>query len=371
MSRPGRRWAGTERRAAGRWRAVAFAAAAAVAGVALPADAGPPAVRGTQSVPVRATFEVHQERKNASPAVRGAVHGVRRIEGGTVLYYSLGFPERYGRDVSFHSTKRQTETGDRWAVVGGDWATPELVDPAGRRSYSTLVERENGRCLCSPPNATSDESGKVFVLYDVYPPLPVETRSVNVVVGFNTVASAVPVEDGALTPAVDSGQPVLLGDGWPEVDLASVAAAPDKDRSVFELETRVTDFGNQVTTVETPVEVALELSADVLFALDSAVITDQAQEAIAKAAQTVNDRARAGTISVVGHTDSTGPDTRNDPLSQQRAEAVRAALEPLVTVDGLNFRVEGRGEREPVADNGTDEGRQMNRRVTVSFAPRD
>lgn len=369
MSRAGRR-AGTERRVAGRGRAVAWATVAAVAGAALPAGAAPPAVRGTERVPVRATFEVHQERKNASPAVRGAIHGVRRIEGGTVLYYSLGFPRRYGRDVSFNSTKRQTETGDRWAAVGGNWATPELVDPAGRRSYSTLVERENGRCLCSPPTATADESGKVFVLYDVYPPLPAATRSVNVVVGFNTVVPAVPVEDGALTPAVDPGRPVLLGDGWPEIDLAAVAAAPDKDRSVFELETRVTDFATQVTTVETPAEVALELSADVLFAVDSAVLTDRAKEALAKVAQTVNERARAGTISVVGHTDSTGPDTRNDPLSLERAEAVRAALEPLVTVDGLSFAVEGRGEREPVADNATVEGRQMNRRVTVSFAPR-
>ncbi len=82
----------------------------------------------------------------------------------------------------------------------------------------------------------------------------------------------------------------------------------------------------------------------------------------------MNGRAKAGTISVIGHTDDTGPDSRNDPLSQQRAQAVRGALEPLVKVAGVRFEVGGRGEREPIADNGTDEGRQANRRVTVTFA---
>ena len=246
-----------------------------------------------------------------------------------------------------------------------------LIDQVGKRAYTTLVTEEDGDCLCSPISATEDESGKLFVLYSVYPPLPPEVRSVAVTIGYDTVMIGVPVEEGALTPTVEPAQPILLGDGWPRLDVDAVAAAPETERSIADLETRLVDFGNQVTTVESPGQVSLELSTDVLFAVDSAVLTRQAQASIAKVAQTVNERVKAGTISVIGHTDNTGPDSRNDPLSRQRAEAVPSALEPLVKLPGLRFQIEGKGEREPIADNDTDAGRQANRRVTVTFASGD
>ena len=65
---------------------------------------------------------------------------------------------------------------------------------------------------------------------------------------------------------------------------------------------------------------------------------------------------------VQGHTDSQGSDAVNDPLSQQRAEAVVKALEAK-GVDGFNLRAVGKGSHEPVADNSTDAGRAQNRRV--------
>ena len=65
---------------------------------------------------------------------------------------------------------------------------------------------------------------------------------------------------------------------------------------------------------------------------------------------------------VQGHTDNQGSDAINDPLSQQRAEAVVKALEGM-GVDPFNLRAVGKGSHEPVADNGTDEGRAKNRRV--------
>ena len=65
---------------------------------------------------------------------------------------------------------------------------------------------------------------------------------------------------------------------------------------------------------------------------------------------------------VQGHTDNQGSDALNDPLSQQRAEAVVKALEGL-GVDGFNLRAVGKGSHEPVADNSTDAGRAKNRRV--------
>ena len=65
---------------------------------------------------------------------------------------------------------------------------------------------------------------------------------------------------------------------------------------------------------------------------------------------------------VQGHCDNQGPDKVNDPLSQQRAEAIVAELVKL-GVDEWNLRAVGKGSHEPVADNKTEEGRAQNRRV--------
>ena len=65
---------------------------------------------------------------------------------------------------------------------------------------------------------------------------------------------------------------------------------------------------------------------------------------------------------VQGHTDNQGSDKINDPLSQERAEAVVKALEGQ-GVDPFNLRPVGKGSHEPVADNGTEAGRAQNRRV--------
>lgn len=352
-------------------RVCALALAVAAAIVAVPGGSGAvaPAVKGSRNVPVVATFEIQQGRKDGDPVARGAIHGVRRVEGATVLYYSLGFPDRNGFDVSFPSTQRPPGTSDRWSY-SGTYASPRLIDSGSqRRAYTTLVVADNGNCLCSGSAATQDVSGKSFVLYNVYPALPATTQKVAVSLGFTTVVADVAVEDGPLLPAVDPTKPIVLGTGWPRIDPAAVAAAPEKDRSIHDLETRVADLGNNTVTIETPAQVSIELSADVLFALDSAVLTPQAQEAIAKVATTVNERAKTGNVKVIGHTDNTGDDAHNDVLSKQRAEAVRAALEPLLKVAGLKFQVEGRGEREPIADNDSDANRQANRRVSVAFEP--
>lgn len=73
------------------------------------------------------------------------------------------------------------------------------------------------------------------------------------------------------------------------------------------------------------------------------------------------------TVTIVGHTDSTGSDAVNNPLSYNRADSVRNYL----VVRGVNagrIAVEGRGSHEPVANNATAQGRAMNRRVEIFVA---
>lgn len=69
-------------------------------------------------------------------------------------------------------------------------------------------------------------------------------------------------------------------------------------------------------------------------------------------------------VRIVGHTDSTGSDAINEPLSVQRAQSVRDFLGTR-GVSARRMSIEGRGSREPLADNATEAGRARNRRVEI------
>lgn len=69
-------------------------------------------------------------------------------------------------------------------------------------------------------------------------------------------------------------------------------------------------------------------------------------------------------VRVVGHTDATGSDAINNPLSANRAAAVRDYLIAR-GVPSARISIEGRGSHEPVADNASDAGRARNRRVEM------
>ena len=100
---------------------------------------------------------------------------------------------------------------------------------------------------------------------------------------------------------------------------------------------------------------------NILFETAKATLKPESMEEIQKVAEYMKKNPSVR-FEVQGHTDNQGSDAVNDPLSQQRAEAVVKALEGL-GVDGFNLRAVGKGSHEPVADNKTEEGRAKNRRV--------
>jgi len=69
-------------------------------------------------------------------------------------------------------------------------------------------------------------------------------------------------------------------------------------------------------------------------------------------------------IIAVGHTDSDGSDASNQTLSVKRAEAVKAYLVSK-GIEKNRVYTEGKGEKQPVADNKTKEGKAKNRRVEI------
>ena len=74
-------------------------------------------------------------------------------------------------------------------------------------------------------------------------------------------------------------------------------------------------------------------------------------------------------VKIVGHTDSDGDDAANQKLSEQRAETVKSILVKEYKIDESKLTVEGRGEKQPLADNKNAEGKAQNRRVEFIFKP--
>ena len=100
---------------------------------------------------------------------------------------------------------------------------------------------------------------------------------------------------------------------------------------------------------------------NILFETGKATLKPESMTEIEKVAAYMKKNPRAR-FEVQGHTDNQGSDKINDPLSQQRAEAVVKALADL-GVDDFNLKAVGKGSHEPVADNKTEAGRAKNRRV--------
>jgi hypothetical protein len=71
---------------------------------------------------------------------------------------------------------------------------------------------------------------------------------------------------------------------------------------------------------------------------------------------------------VVGYTDSTGSEEHNQQLSELRANAVKNAL-VIKGVNAARLTTMGMGESNPIADNSTAAGRQLNRRVNIVISP--
>lgn len=102
---------------------------------------------------------------------------------------------------------------------------------------------------------------------------------------------------------------------------------------------------------------------NVNFFTNSAKLTPSSISDIQKIAEYLNDNPEMTAV-VIGHTDSIGNARKNLELSQQRAESVRNMIATL-GVDESRVSAVGKGEAEPRADNSTEEGRLMNRRVEV------
>jgi OOP family OmpA-OmpF porin len=113
--------------------------------------------------------------------------------------------------------------------------------------------------------------------------------------------------------------------------------------------------------VEEPAEV-VRVELDVKFDFDKAQVKEESYGDIKSLADFMTQYPQTNTT-VEGHTDSVGPDAYNQSLSEKRADAVRDVLVNQYGVEGQRVNSAGYGETRPVADNATESGRAINRRV--------
>jgi len=106
-----------------------------------------------------------------------------------------------------------------------------------------------------------------------------------------------------------------------------------------------------------------DLAAPVKFQTESAKLTADGQQQLSTVAAAI--KACPDTkITVIGHTDSTGTDAINKPLSENRAKAVAAYLVAQgIPADSVTSK--GAGSSEPIADNNNAAGRAPNRRTEI------
>jgi outer membrane protein OmpA-like peptidoglycan-associated protein len=107
----------------------------------------------------------------------------------------------------------------------------------------------------------------------------------------------------------------------------------------------------------------IRISEQVRFKTGKADIEAASDKLLNDVAAILKDNPEIETIRIEGHTDNKGAKGANQVLSQKRAEAVKTWLVKKGGIDAKRMTAKGFGQDKPLADNATDEGRTINRRV--------
>jgi outer membrane protein OmpA-like peptidoglycan-associated protein len=120
--------------------------------------------------------------------------------------------------------------------------------------------------------------------------------------------------------------------------------------------------GTGIDVARTPDnQLKVNVPADVSFDVNRSNVKPEMRPVLDQFAQGLDPNMR---VRIVGHTDNTGSDAVNNPLSIDRAQSVRDYLAAR-GVASSRIETSGRGEHEPIADNSSEAGRAKNRRVEI------
>ncbi|PXV68853.1 outer membrane protein OmpA-like peptidoglycan-associated protein [Dysgonomonas alginatilytica] len=127
--------------------------------------------------------------------------------------------------------------------------------------------------------------------------------------------------------------------------------------------------GAQVESVNDGQAIKVTFESGILFATNSSSLNSASQSALSQFATSLRNHPDTD-IQITGHTDSSGSDAINNPLSEKRAQAVYNFLLQQ-GVAGNRMTSSGMGSAQPVADNNTSAGKAQNRRVEVYIHPNE
>ncbi|MCW8844909.1 MAG: OmpA family protein [Gammaproteobacteria bacterium] len=163
--------------------------------------------------------------------------------------------------------------------------------------------------------------------------------------------------------AVERRQYALIGAGVGAIAGGSVGAYMDNQ----ELALRKKLEGTGVSVTRDGDNITLVMPSNVTFATDSSDLRPEFFGVLDSVNLVLKEYDKT-VIEVAGHTDSTGTEKYNQSLSERRAATVATYL---INRGVLEMRVItiGMGETRPVADNSTEAGRAMNRRVELTLVP--
>ncbi|WP_232831952.1 OmpA family protein [Nocardiopsis sp. FIRDI 009] len=229
------------------------------------------------------------------------------------------------------------EPGDQYTA-----SAITLIDSENKQRYLSY-DQSDGSCLCQTLGGQIS-GGASEALWVAFPTPPDDLESMTITTPLTPPIFDVPISESSET--VDSQElanPVIL-------DLTMISD----------------DLENQTGRTENNEEVSILLSSDVLFETNSSDLSGNAWEILEQVAQEIND-ATATSVSVDGYADNTGSDSVNEKLSLERAQTVESTLSGMVTRDEVSYEVNGHGSNDPIADNSTEEGRERNRRVSITF----
>lgn len=163
--------------------------------------------------------------------------------------------------------------------------------------------------------------------------------------------------------AVERRQHAMIGAGIGALAGGSVGYYMDKQ----EAELRAELEGTGVSVTRDGDNITLNMPGNVTFATDSSDLSPAFFDVL-NSVGTVIDEFDKTVVEVAGHTDSTGSDAYNQSLSERRSASVTGYLEGRGVMAERLISI-GMGETYPVADNGTSDGRQANRRVEITMVP--
>lgn len=177
------------------------------------------------------------------------------------------------------------------------------------------------------------------------------------------IGAAVGAIGGAIVGGSNKRKAALIGAGIGAVAGGGVGAYMDAQESKLRKQLQ----GTGVSVTRDGDNIILNMPGNVTFDVDSANVRPSFTEVLNSVTLVLKEYNKTY-VDVIGHTDSTGSEAYNQALSESRANAVAAYLTGNGVI-GERLVVRGMGERYPIADNATPEGRQLNRRVEIGIVP--